>query len=162
MSGERSSYGRPISKTFTNHLDFERGLWQRKMGLGGRTPKTSVFGVALMSARSLRHPQDVRVTPDKNPSGGDPKYRNLRGFCRGCLLCPQRFDCVRRCLLQLELFFLFLIFLKDDLDREFQKLFTEAILKFFRKIIPEQWHNFRNPVTDNFRIISDQNLQVLV
>jgi hypothetical protein len=41
------------------------------------------------------------------------------------------------------------------------KLFTEAILKFFRKIIPEQWHNFRNQVTDNFRIISEQNLRVL-
>jgi transposase len=39
-----------------------------------------------------------------------------------------------------------------------QKLFTEAILKFFRKIIIEQWHNFRNQVTDNFRIISEQNL----
>jgi hypothetical protein len=42
-----------------------------------------------------------------------------------------------------------------------QKLFTEAILKFFRKVIPEQWHNFRNQVTDNFRIISEQNLRVL-
>ena len=42
-----------------------------------------------------------------------------------------------------------------------QKLFTEAILKFFWKIIPEQWHNFRNQVTDNFRIISEQNLRVL-
>ena len=42
-----------------------------------------------------------------------------------------------------------------------QKLFTEAILNFFRKIIPEQWHNFRNQVTDNFRIISEQNLRVL-
>ena len=38
-----------------------------------------------------------------------------------------------------------------------QKLFTEAILKFFRKIIPEQWHNFQNQVTDNFRTISEQN-----
>ncbi|MDB3912214.1 transposase [Paracoccaceae bacterium] len=42
-----------------------------------------------------------------------------------------------------------------------QKLFTEAILKFFRKIIPERWHNFQNQVTDNFRIISEQNLRVL-
>ena len=42
-----------------------------------------------------------------------------------------------------------------------QKLFTEATLKFFRKIIPEKWHNFRNQVTDNFRIISEQNLRVL-
>jgi len=42
-----------------------------------------------------------------------------------------------------------------------QKLFTKAILKFFRKIIPEQWHNFQNQVTDNFRIISEQNIRVL-
>jgi transposase len=42
-----------------------------------------------------------------------------------------------------------------------QKLFTEAILKLFRKIIPERWHNFQNQVTDNFRIISEQNLRVL-
>ena len=42
-----------------------------------------------------------------------------------------------------------------------QKQVTQAILKFFRKIIPERWHNFRNQVTDNFRIISDQNLRVL-
>jgi len=39
--------------------------------------------------------------------------------------------------------------------------FTEAILKFFRKITLEQWHNFGNQVADNFRIISKQNLQVL-
>ena len=31
-----------------------------------------------------------------------------------------------------------------------QKLFTEANLKFFHKIIPEQWHNFQNQVTNNF------------
>jgi len=42
-----------------------------------------------------------------------------------------------------------------------QKLFTEAILKFFQKIIPEQWYNFRNQVTHDFRIISEQNLQIL-
>ena len=42
-----------------------------------------------------------------------------------------------------------------------QKLFTEVILKFFRKIIPERWHNFRNQVTDNFRIISEQNIRAL-
>jgi transposase len=32
--------------------------------------------------------------------------------------------------------------------------FTEAILMFFRKTLPEQWREFRNTVTDNFRIIS--------
>ncbi len=42
-----------------------------------------------------------------------------------------------------------------------QKQFTEAILMFFRKIIPKQWPDFRTQVTDNFRIISDQNLRVL-
>jgi hypothetical protein len=42
-----------------------------------------------------------------------------------------------------------------------QKLFTEANLKFFHEIISEQWHNFQNQVTNNFRIISEQNIWVL-
>jgi transposase len=42
-----------------------------------------------------------------------------------------------------------------------QKQFTQAILNFFRKTISKQWHDFRNQVTDNFRIISQQNLRVL-
>jgi transposase len=42
-----------------------------------------------------------------------------------------------------------------------QKQFAEAILKFFRETISKQWRDFRNQVTDNFRIISDQNIRVL-
>jgi transposase len=42
-----------------------------------------------------------------------------------------------------------------------QKHFTEDILKFFRKKISKKWIGFRTQVTDNFRIISDQNLRVL-
>ena len=42
-----------------------------------------------------------------------------------------------------------------------QKQFTGAILKFFRETIPEQWRDFRNQVTDNFRIISLQKFRVL-
>jgi len=42
-----------------------------------------------------------------------------------------------------------------------QKQFTEAILKFFRKTIPKQWTGFRTQVTDNFHVISEQNLRVL-
>jgi len=34
-------------------------------------------------------------------------------------------------------------------------------LKFFRETISKQWRDFRNQVTDNFRIISDQNIRVL-
>jgi hypothetical protein len=41
------------------------------------------------------------------------------------------------------------------------KQFAEAILKFFRETISKQWRDFRNQVTDNFRIISDQNIRVL-
>ncbi len=32
--------------------------------------------------------------------------------------------------------------------------FTDAVLGFFRKTLPERWREFRNTVTDNFRIIS--------
>ena len=42
-----------------------------------------------------------------------------------------------------------------------QKQFEAAILAFFREIIPKRWKDFRSQVTDNFRIISNQNLRVL-
>ena len=42
-----------------------------------------------------------------------------------------------------------------------QKEFADAILAFFREIIPKQWHKFRDKVTDNFRIISNQNTRIL-
>jgi transposase len=35
--------------------------------------------------------------------------------------------------------------------------FTEAILNFFRKTLPKKWHEFRDTVTDNFRVITDDN-----
>jgi len=42
-----------------------------------------------------------------------------------------------------------------------QKQFANAILHFFRETIPKQWHQFRDQVTDNFRIISHQDFRVL-
>ena len=42
-----------------------------------------------------------------------------------------------------------------------QKMFAKAILKFLRETIPKHWQDFRSQVTDNFRIISNQNLRVL-
>jgi len=39
--------------------------------------------------------------------------------------------------------------------------FTEAILNFFRKTLPEKWHDFRNTVTDNFRVITNENYQLI-
>lgn len=42
-----------------------------------------------------------------------------------------------------------------------QKQFTEAILAFFRKILPLHWEKFRDQVSDNFRVISHQNVRVL-
>ncbi len=32
--------------------------------------------------------------------------------------------------------------------------FTEAILGFFRKTLPDKWREFRDTVTDNFRVVS--------
>jgi hypothetical protein len=34
-------------------------------------------------------------------------------------------------------------------------------LNFFRKTIPKTWKSFRDKVTDNFRIISHQNVRML-
>ena len=42
-----------------------------------------------------------------------------------------------------------------------QKQFAHAILRFFREIIPREWKKFRDTVSDNFRIITHQNVRVL-
>ena len=42
-----------------------------------------------------------------------------------------------------------------------QKAFANAILAFFRETIPKTWHDFRDQVTDNFRVISHENFRVL-
>jgi transposase len=42
-----------------------------------------------------------------------------------------------------------------------QKHFANAILNFMREVIPKEWRSFRDQVTDNFRIISHQNIRVL-
>jgi len=39
--------------------------------------------------------------------------------------------------------------------------FTEAIFNFFRKTLPQKWHKFRDTVTDNFRVITDDNYQLI-
>ena len=39
--------------------------------------------------------------------------------------------------------------------------FTEAILKFFRKTLPDKWREFRDTVTDNFRIVSMDGYKVI-
>jgi len=42
-----------------------------------------------------------------------------------------------------------------------QPQFATAILAFFRQTIPKNWRNFRDKVTDNFRVISHQGFRVL-
>ena len=39
--------------------------------------------------------------------------------------------------------------------------FTEAILGFFRKTLPDKWREFTNTITDNFRIISLDEYKVI-
>ena len=39
--------------------------------------------------------------------------------------------------------------------------FTEAILGFFRKTLPNKWREFTDTVTDNFRIISLKKYKVV-
>ena len=39
--------------------------------------------------------------------------------------------------------------------------FTEAILNFFRKTLPQEWPEFRDTVSDNFRVISQKNHQLI-
>jgi transposase len=42
-----------------------------------------------------------------------------------------------------------------------QKQFADAILRFLRETIPKTWETFTDKVTDNFRIISHQNVRIL-
>jgi len=42
-----------------------------------------------------------------------------------------------------------------------QKQFAEAILTFFRETIPNEWKQFRDKVSDNFRVIDHENFRVL-
>ena len=42
-----------------------------------------------------------------------------------------------------------------------ERQFVDAILGFFRETIPKNWKDFRDQVTDNFRVISHQNIRVL-
>lgn len=39
--------------------------------------------------------------------------------------------------------------------------FTEAILTFFRQILPNQWREFRDTITDNFRVISHDGYRLI-
>ncbi len=41
------------------------------------------------------------------------------------------------------------------------RLFSAAVMAFFRETIPKEWRNFRDQVTDNFRVITHQNFRVL-
>ena len=42
-----------------------------------------------------------------------------------------------------------------------QKQFADAILAFMRETIPQEWKNFRDKVSDNFRVITHENFRVL-
>jgi len=42
-----------------------------------------------------------------------------------------------------------------------QKQFAQAILAFFRETIPKEWKNFRDKVSDNFRVINHENFRIL-
>lgn len=39
--------------------------------------------------------------------------------------------------------------------------FTEAILGFFRKTLPDKWEDFRDTVTDNFRVVSLKEYRII-
>ena len=42
-----------------------------------------------------------------------------------------------------------------------QKQFANAIIKFFRETIPNEWKSFRSQVSDNFRVVTNQDFRVL-
>ena len=42
-----------------------------------------------------------------------------------------------------------------------QKQFANAILKFFRETVPNEWKSLRNQVSDNFRVVTHEEFRVL-
>lgn len=42
-----------------------------------------------------------------------------------------------------------------------QKQFADAILRFFRETLPNEWNTFRDKVSDNFRVISHDGFRIL-
>ncbi len=42
-----------------------------------------------------------------------------------------------------------------------QKKFANAIIAFFRQTIPKQWKNCRDQVSDNFRVIKNDNIRIV-
>ena len=42
-----------------------------------------------------------------------------------------------------------------------QKQFANAILRFFRETIPNEWETFQSQVSDNFRVITYEKFRVL-
>ena len=42
-----------------------------------------------------------------------------------------------------------------------QKQFADAVLRFFRETIPNEWKSFRSQVSDCFRIVTNENFRVL-
>ena len=42
-----------------------------------------------------------------------------------------------------------------------QKQFANAILKFFRETIPNEWKSFRSQIADNFRVVTHEEFRVL-
>jgi len=46
-------------------------------------------------------------------------------------------------------------------DYQSQKQLADAILAFMRETIPQEWAKSRGKVSDNFRVITHENLLVL-
>ena len=42
-----------------------------------------------------------------------------------------------------------------------QKQFADAILRFFRDTLPNEWETFRNQVSDSFRVVTHEKFRVL-
>jgi hypothetical protein len=42
-----------------------------------------------------------------------------------------------------------------------QKQFADAVLRFFRETLPNEWQTFRDQVSDNFRIVNHGKFRVL-
>ena len=113
-------------------------------------PVPAAFGLGLRSASSV---PSASTSPRQNPtvmlllhpSLRPPRYAAIGSHLRGfgnpqseSAFTPYGIDLIER------LWAVMHQHVTHNRAYSTQKLFTEAIMKFFRKIIPKRWHNFRN------------------
>jgi hypothetical protein len=141
MAWSRGSMQKLASKVFENHLDSTLRVAQSApLAILDNAPYHRGSDVRALLARLYCRTQLIRLPPSQS--------RSLA--CEHALLRSGLSACGRSCTRT-----------SPTIDIIRHKKFANPILRFFRKTIPKRLPGFRDQNTNNFRIISHQNLRVL-